>query len=172
MADGNFIKLSRKLLKWEWYDDIKVSRLFVHFLLKANWKDGKFRGIDIPRGSFVSSIGKLVKETELSTQEVKTAISKLKSTNEITSKATTKFTVFTVVNYNSYQANNQQINQQATNEQPTSNKRATTIEERKNVISEEKDKTVSNLFLSLSPAERAEYLKQANSFPRILEISQ
>ena len=61
--DGNYIKLSRGLLEWEWYTDINTTRLFIHMLLKANWKDGNFKGTTVSRGSFVSSIGKLAGET-------------------------------------------------------------------------------------------------------------
>ena len=73
----DYIKLSRKILEWEWYSDINTSRLFIHMLLKANWKEGKFRGTTVPRGSFVSSIGKLAEETQLTNREIRTAISHL-----------------------------------------------------------------------------------------------
>ena len=105
MSEGNFIKLHRSLLTWEWYSDINTTRVFVHMLFKANWKEGKFQGIIIPRGSFVSSIGKLAEETSLTVREVRTAISHLKLTNEVTSKSTNKFTIFTVNNYDWYQSN-------------------------------------------------------------------
>lgn len=87
--DGNYIKLSRGLLEWEWYTDINTTRLFIHMLLKANWKDGNFKGTTVPRGSFVSSIGKLSGETGLTEREIRTAISHLKKTGEVTSKTTT-----------------------------------------------------------------------------------
>lgn len=99
MQEGNYIKLYRSVLEWEWYSDINTSRLFLHMLLKVNWKEGKFQGTTVPRGSFVSSIKKLAEETELTEREIRTAISHLKSTGEVTSKSTNKFTVFTVVNY-------------------------------------------------------------------------
>ena len=50
--DGH-IKLYRKFLDWEWYQDINTKVLFIHMLMKANWKDGKFMGTTIPRGSIV-----------------------------------------------------------------------------------------------------------------------
>lgn len=37
--DGH-IKLFRKFLDWGWYQDINTKVLFIHMLLKANWKDG------------------------------------------------------------------------------------------------------------------------------------
>ncbi len=131
MSEGNFIKLHRSLLTWEWYSDINTTRVFVHMLFKANWKEGKFQGIIIPRGSFVSSIGKLAEETSLTIREVRTAISHLKLTNEVTSKSTNKFTIFTVNNYDWYQSNDKPKDNQATNERQSNDIQTTTIEEYK-----------------------------------------
>ena len=88
--DGNYIKISRSILDWEWYSDINTCRLFIHMLLKANWKNGKFKGLDVPRGSFVSTLANLSEETRLTQREVRTAISRLKTTGEVTSKTTSK----------------------------------------------------------------------------------
>lgn len=98
-----FIKLNRSILNWEWYTDINTCRLFIHMLLKANWKDANFKGKTVPRGSFVSSIGKLAEETQLTPDEVRTAIKHLICTNEITKQSYSKYTVFTVKNYDVYQ---------------------------------------------------------------------
>ncbi len=107
MGDLGRINLHRKILGWEWYSDINTCRLFIHMLLKANWKDGKFRGTTVPRGSFVSSISKLAEETGLTNDEIRTAIKHLIDTGEITKRSTNKYTVFTVVNYNLYQITSQ-----------------------------------------------------------------
>lgn len=141
MQDGNYIKIFRSMLDWEWYEDINTKVLFLHMLLMANWKDGNFRGYMIPRGSFPSSVPKLSEQTKLSEQEVKTAIKHLKKTNELTSKATNKFTVYTINNYNLYQSTNQQDNKQATNEEQTIVQQSTTIEEGKKERKEEGKKT-------------------------------
>ena len=82
--NGNYIKINRSLLEWGWYQDINTCRLFVHLLLRANWKDGNFQGEVIKRGSVVSSIAKLSAETNLSVREVRTAISHLEKTGELT----------------------------------------------------------------------------------------
>ena len=126
-----FIKLQRKMLDWEWYTDANTKAVFLHCLLKANWKDGRFRGHKVPRGSFVSGRKVLAEELNLSEQQVRTALEHLKSTNEVTIKSTSRFSIITVVNYDRYQTNNQQTNQQTTNKQPTSNQQVTTIEEYK-----------------------------------------
>lgn len=127
----NYIKIERKILDWEWYSDINTCRLFLHMLLKANWKDGRFQGIDIPRGSFVSSLSKLAEETGLTERKVRTALEHLKTTGEVTSKSHSKFTVFTVKNYGSYQSTDTQNDKQMTGERQADDRRPTTIEERK-----------------------------------------
>lgn len=109
----NFIKMYRKILEWEWWPDINTHRLFSYMLVKANWKDGSFKGVVVPRGSFVSSISKLSDDTNLTVDEVRTALKHLKSTNEITSKSYSKFTVFTVKNFGLYQGSPEQLPEQS-----------------------------------------------------------
>lgn len=140
MDEGNYIKINRKILEWEWYSNINTCRLFIHMLLKANWKDGKFEGKMIRRGSFVSSIGNLATETKLTNDEVRTALKHLISTKEITKQSFNKFTVFTVVNYELYQT----VPKQVTNQVPSSSqsipKLFPTIEEGKKERREERNK--------------------------------
>ena len=154
---GNFIKVNRKILKWEWWPDINTFRLFMYMLLEAWWKDGNYKGKIIPRGSFPSSIAELSKETKLSENEVRTAIKHLKSTGEITSKSHSKYTVFTVKNYDLYQSDNEQnynqstgeitsksqaINEQITNKSRADNKQitGTNIDNINNIHTEKEDK--------------------------------
>ena len=141
---GNFIKIDRKILKWEWWSDINTFRLFMYMLISAYWKDGNYKGKIIERGSFPSSISELSKETNLSVMEIRTSLKHLQLTGEITSKATNKFTIFTVVNYNLYQTDNKQDNKQITSNLTNSilkeskNERTEKIKEDKNI---EKDIT-------------------------------
>ena len=127
----DYIKLSRKILEWEWWDDINTCRLFIYCLLKANWKDGRFKGMVIPKGSFVSSIPKMSDETSLTIREIRTAISHLKSTGEVTCKSYAKYTVFTVKNYCEYQQSDLQNDRQATGKRHSNDMLTTTIEEYK-----------------------------------------
>lgn len=46
---SGWIKLHRKLLDWEWYSDTNCRLLFIHCLLKANFEDTKWRGVDIKK---------------------------------------------------------------------------------------------------------------------------
>ena len=112
---NSYVKIDRNILDWEWWSDIKTSRLFFYMILKANWKDGNFKGINVPRGSFVSSAAKLSEGTNLTVDEVRTALKHLKSTDEITSKSYGKFTIFTINNYNTYQDNTEKLTNKAPN---------------------------------------------------------
>lgn len=107
MSSG-WIKLHRRTLEWEWYDDINTSRLFIHCLLKANHKDKKWRGLDINRGSFWTSLDALSDETGLSKKSVRTSLDRLKSTCELADKGHStgrlRGRMITVCNYDSYQA--------------------------------------------------------------------
>lgn len=134
---SDYIKLNRRILEWEWYSDINTKTLFLHMLLKANWKDGRFQGTEIPRGSFVSSISKLSEETGLTERKVRTALEHLKTTGEVTSKSSSKFTVFTIKNYCCYQSTDTQNDKQATGDRQASDRRPTTIEEGKKEKREE-----------------------------------
>jgi hypothetical protein len=100
---AGWIKLHRKLTEWEWYSDVNTTRVFVHLLLVANHKDNKWRGIDIKRGQRLTSLSKLADETNLSIKNIRTAIKRLKSTHEVASHSNAQHTVFTVINYDSYQ---------------------------------------------------------------------
>jgi hypothetical protein len=122
--------------------------LFIHCLLKANYNDKKWHGIEIKRGSFITSLRTLSKETHLSIQQTRTSLDKLISTNEITNKSTSHYRVITIVNFNKYQTNNKQDNKQVTNNQQTDNKQVTTTIERVESIESidrEKQKKSSNI---------------------------
>jgi hypothetical protein len=155
MNEG-WIKLHRQILNWEWWSDIKTYRLFTYLLLASNYEDKSWRGVDIKRGDILTSIESLVKSTNLTQQEVRTSLKRLKSTGEITTKTTNKYTTITICNYDIYQINiddtnkqtNKQDNKQLTNKQQTTNKQLTTTKEIKKrrikELEEEKNKNINN----------------------------
>lgn len=120
-----WIKLHRSLLEWEWWSDINTSRLFVYLIVKANHKPKKHRGATIDRGQLLTGRKILAQETGLSEQQIRSSLYKLKSTNEITIKATNKNSLITLVNYELYQVNESESTSKITsnppNEQPASN---------------------------------------------------
>lgn len=100
---NGFIKLHRQLLDWEWYGDINVRLVFIHCLLKANFKDKRWQGQLIKRGQFISSLGKLSEGVGISKQQLRTALEKLNKTGEMTTKGQGNNTLFIVNKYNDYQ---------------------------------------------------------------------
>ena len=126
---NGFIKVHRKLVQWGWYQDYVVKDLFLHLLLTANFRESEWMGRTIKKGQVITSNKHLAEELGFSVQQVRTALNKLKSTGEITSEATNKFTVITVVNWEKYQvfeiSETSETTSTATNEQQTSNIQAT-----------------------------------------------
>ena len=116
-----FIKLYRSVLDWEWYNDINTFRLFLYCLLKANYITTKWRGIDIDRGTFITSYQKLANATGLTVQQVRTSFYKLEVTGEITHKSHNKYSVVVINNYEHYQDINTQNNKQITSKQQIQN---------------------------------------------------
>lgn len=142
MSASGWVNLHRKILGWEWYSNINTCRLFIHMLLKANWQEGKFRGTTVPRGSFISSLDKLSEETKLTKREIRTAISHLKMTGELTVKTTNRYSVFTIQNYDFYQSGDTQNDNQETNERQPNDILMTPIEKEEKVKQEKNKNTM------------------------------
>lgn len=138
---NGFIKIHKRIVSWEWYTDPNTFRLFIHLLLNANFKSNRWQGIEIVPGQLVTGRKQLSIDLKLSEQEIRTSISKLKSTNEITIKSTNKFSIVTICKWEDYQTNykddqptNQPIDQQTINQQ------STTLEEGKEIKKKERVK--------------------------------
>ena len=129
---NGWIKVHRKFLDWEWFNKSEAVHLFMYLVLKANHKDGQWQGIDIKKGQFVTSFGKISSDTGISLQTIRTLLKKFEKTNEINIKTTNKFTIVTLCKYECYQQENEPTNTQLTNEQQTTNKQLTTNKNNKN----------------------------------------
>lgn len=116
MEKVGWVKLHRKILDWEWYDNTNTRLLFLHMLLHANTKDTEWHGHKIPKGAFISSMEKLAEGAGLSVRSTRTALTKLKSTNEVTIKTTPQFSLVKLNNWASYQVGDEQIDKRPTND--------------------------------------------------------
>jgi hypothetical protein len=132
---SGWIKLHRQIIEWEWFSDTNTFRVFLQLLLKANHKEKKYRGMVLKVGTIITSREILAFETRLSIQQVRTALDKLKSTNEITIKTSSQGTIIEVVNYAKYQL----VTNEVTIKEPTSNQQVTT---NKNEKKEKNEKEV------------------------------
>lgn len=128
MAD-RFIKLYDKILKWEWYKNTNVKVLFLHLLLKANYKDLSFEGHKILRGQLVTSLPSLSAELGMTTKQIRGSLEHLIATGELTSKSYPRYRVITIVHYDDYQSDGRQNGSQtaverAPKRQPEGSQRA------------------------------------------------
>lgn len=116
-----FIALYRQFTEWEWFTDINTCHLFLYCLLRANHKDTKWRGIELKKGSFVTSYEHLASSTGLSVMQVRTALRKLKLTGEITNETSNQNSIIIVNNYKKYQDYNTRDNTRDNNQITTDN---------------------------------------------------
>ena len=77
--------------------------VWIHCLLSANWKDNRYHGEVIPRGTFVTSYSRFAQECGLAITTVRRCFDKLQSTGEITLQVTHRGTRVKVLNYAVFQ---------------------------------------------------------------------
>lgn len=121
-----WVKLHRKMLDWEWYDDPNTFRLFITLIMMANHADKKWRGATIKKGSMITGLYSLSKKTGLSVSQLRTSINKLILTGEVTSKTSNKYRVITISNWEVYQQDDKQDDKQLTDKSQASDKQVTT----------------------------------------------
>jgi len=90
-------------LEWEWFTDRNAMSVFIYCLLMANIEEKNWRGINIERGSFITSLSKLAIDTGLTVKAVRIALDKLKKTSEIVAIGASHWTKITVCKYGIYQ---------------------------------------------------------------------
>lgn len=183
MNSDGWVKTFRSILDWEWFTKPNTAHFFQFCIIYANAEDKTWRGVKIERGSFVSSLHNMRDMTGLTIQQIRTAISHLKSTHEITCESTNEYTKITICNYEKYQQNikevnkesNTPINNQSTNnqhaEQQTNNNNIRSIrrEEEKKYIEENKEsyhsllKEKRQVFVKPSVDEVREYCSERNN---------
>lgn len=125
--DG-YIKLPRSLLEWEWFDDPNALKVYIKLLFMAEFRDCRYKGCELKRGQLLTTIPKISGLCGLSTQQTRTALERLKSTDKITVKTTNKFSIITLIEYDcDFEYNSQnnslstgkQLTTQQTNNEPT-----------------------------------------------------
>jgi hypothetical protein len=147
-----WVKLQRQLLTWEWFKTTNMVHLFVYLLLKANHTKGLWQGIEIQRGQLITGIKSLQNDTNISQQTLRTCLKRLQKTEEINIQSTNKYSIITIINYESYQdeeiTTNKQPNKQLTSNQQATNKQLTTNNNNKELKNNKNNKEYKELLLS------------------------
>lgn len=100
---GGWVKLHRKLLEWEWYEDAHMVHLLVHLLLTATHEDRKYKGLTIKRGQVVTSIKELAEALGASKTSTWRRLNLLETGKIVERKVERGETIITICNYDSYQ---------------------------------------------------------------------
>lgn len=100
---NGWIKIDRKLIDWEWFNEPETLQLWLYLLLMANFEEKKWNGITIKRGQFVTSVDKLKTVLHSTPKKIRTRLGRLKTANCIAIETTSKNTVVTILNYDLYQ---------------------------------------------------------------------
>lgn len=110
--NGQFIKYYRSEMYSPWYKKTDTYHLFRHCLLRANFEMAQWGEVEVKRGQFITSIASLREETGLSERKVRTALKRLKSTNDLTCESTNRYTLITVCKYDRLQGiyNDDEVN--------------------------------------------------------------
>uniref|UniRef100_A0A6M3KMZ6 Uncharacterized protein n=1 Tax=viral metagenome TaxID=1070528 RepID=A0A6M3KMZ6_9ZZZZ len=129
-------------MQWEWFDDINTFKVFIYLLLDCNFQPTKWKGVELDIGETIKGLEKIAKETNLSLQNIRTAVKHLKSTGELTERQHGKYRILKVNNYTKYQLDNKETNTLLTRNQQESNKKVTAYKEVKKERTKELKKDI------------------------------
>jgi len=123
---SGWIQLHRKLLDNPIFKNHKLLQTFLYCLLRASHKEHDIligeAIVRLKKGQLATGRKAISAATGLTEQNIRTSLSKLETLSILTINPTTKYSIISISNWESYQ----QTNQQVTNNQPTSNQQVTT----------------------------------------------
>lgn len=98
-----YIKLHRSLLEWQHWDDHNTTRLLIYLLVKVNYENKKWKGIDIKAGSVVTSYEKLSIAVGLSISQIRRSLIVLENDKQIDRKTTNKNQLISLIKWGELQ---------------------------------------------------------------------
>lgn len=142
--DRGYIKFWRKTLdNHSLCSDPYAFTIFMHFLARAEWRSGRkiwdgSKEVVLQAGQLTYGRKELSKTTGVSEEATRWAVKRLITTNTITIKTTTKFTIVTILNWDIYQQTDFETTTRNNHkEQPTNPQPTPTLKELKNTRSKE-----------------------------------
>jgi hypothetical protein len=169
-----WVKLYRKLLRDPMFQNPKLSHFWDYCLLKAVYKPTRavigYQEVLLQPGQFIFGRKMAAAETGLSERTIRTCISFLIKTGKMTIKPTNKFSIITVVNWKTYQSqeneNDRQPGQQATTYKEDKEYKEKRPPKNPSEISDEISALVSKLFPSLEEKKLFDRVREAISSTR------
>ena len=121
-----YIALYRKLLDSPIFKNQNTLQVAIYCLLKATHKEHSQtvgdQVVKLKAGQLVTGRKRMAQDCNLSEQSVRTTMRNLEKLDFLTIKSTNKFSVVTVLNWESYQLTNQQTTSSLTTNNNTNNK--------------------------------------------------
>jgi hypothetical protein len=135
IVERGFIKLYRKSIDAGWIKNHKLWALWTWCLLKASHKDYDIvvglQTVHLTPGQFIFGLKKASQEIGLTLRETRTRIEYLKKAGNLTIKTTNRFSIVSIVNWQTYQSVDPE-NDTQTDKQVASKRQQTRTKEYKN----------------------------------------
>jgi len=123
---SGWVRNWRKMERWGWYKNANAYRVFMRLIAEANYQESHLEGHLIKIGDVATSKKALSLALGIPEGQVRTALTNLTKTGDISQNSTNHFTIITVCNYekyNSYEKEEQQpdVKPITTRQQPDDN---------------------------------------------------
>jgi hypothetical protein len=136
-----YIKLWRKLFDSKMHRNHKLYVLWTWLLGNVTHKEMVYfegnKHITLMPGQIVTGRKRLADELSMGVQSVRTILHSLEKLGNLTIKSTNRYSIITIVNWNTYQSDEEKSTNKLTNNQPATNQQLTTKQEQKNVRTKE-----------------------------------
>jgi hypothetical protein len=124
---SSYIYLFRDSLKHRYFKNVNLWHFYQYCMMKASYKKHAVmvgnQSVEIERGEFVFGRKVAAEESGLTENEIRTCLKILEKDKKVTIKTTNKFSIISIMKFDSWQIgsreDNQQVNQQTTNKPPT-----------------------------------------------------
>ena len=127
-----FAKIPNDLTEWAWFNDNNTLAVYIRLILGAAWRDREYKNVSLKRGQIVTTIPQIAEQSNLTVQQVRTVIDRLKSTGKITVERTSKFSIITLIEYDCDAVPNSQDNRPTTAKQQSDNSQETDKQQKNN----------------------------------------
>jgi predicted transcriptional regulator len=104
---NGYVKIYRKIIQSEVFQDSALFHLAMYCILRANHKANRvlfnLREVKLERGEFITGLRQISKETGIPLRKIRTRLDFLERVGFLTRKPTRRFSIIKVCNYKFYQ---------------------------------------------------------------------
>ena len=104
---SSYIKLNRNTIDWTWFKNGNILKVWIYLLINAYYKPGSHQGVRIERGQLATTYSEISDATDMTYDQIRTAIKCLKRSGSVTITRCSKFLVISINNYDDYQGQTQ-----------------------------------------------------------------